>query len=143
MAKPFGKPKELTEAARQMAGWCEDFMKKSQSGVPLYTKDEAAKLLALIGDAAASKKWTADPEATMHLTWAYLALRNQMKMDPDKAALDKLGATIPTRVRQPPYSDANGDPKTVGATLRQRLDLFGKYDPREFTQAFEGIAGKK
>jgi hypothetical protein len=31
LARPFGRPKELAAAANEMAAWCEDFMKKSQS----------------------------------------------------------------------------------------------------------------
>lgn len=152
LARPFGRPKELNEAAKEMAAWCDAFMKQQQSeALPVYTPANAAALLTAIGNAAVAKEWTADPEAAMHLTWAYVTLRTSMKMAPNEAALKKLGMTVPVRVREPredpvdsgkfTYSNAAGDPLTVGDTLRQRLDVFSKYNARDFTSSFRGVFG--
>ena len=144
LARPFGKPKELAQAAKEMAIWCEAFLKQDQaSAAPIYTKAEAEKLLVLVGNSAVSKKWIGDPEAAMHLTWAYLTLRDQMGNKIDPKELQALAKVLPLRVRAEPYSDKNGDPVTVGATLRQRLDLFNAFSPNDFSASFRDILGKK
>jgi hypothetical protein len=144
-----------------MAGWCDAFMKADQGvASPLYTPEEAKKLLGMISGAATSEKWVADPEAAMHLTWAYLALQRHMnnptakpgellKAEMSDKQLDALRKVVPTRVRMPrkdkdgaySYSNDAGDPITVGETLRQRLDLFNKFNADDFTSGFRGIAG--
>jgi|GEM_PF-966051 len=142
LARPFGKPKDLSETAKAMAGWCDDFMKRQQTEAsPVYTKQESEKLLKLIGDAAVSERWIGDPEAAMHLTWAYITLRGNMKMDIPKETLEKLAKKVPVRVREMPYSDNDGNPVTVGATLRQRLDLFNKFNAKDFSSAFGDVLG--
>ncbi|HEV3385538.1 MAG TPA: multiheme c-type cytochrome, partial [Gemmata sp.] len=123
LARPFGKPDELEKSASELAAWCEEFLKKLQDDAdPIYTKMESARLLAAIGEAATSKLWTADPEATMHLTWAYVTLRRHSMIDipPDK--LDALKKTIPIQVRAEPFTTDGLTPRIVGDTLRQRLD---------------------
>lgn len=151
LARPFGRPKELAAASNEMAAWCETFMKAQQAeAAPVYSPGEAAKLLALIGSAAVAKEWTADPEAAMHLTWAYITLRTSMKVDINDAALKALGKTVPVRVRERnsgdgmykgTYSNDAGEPYTVGETLRQRLDVFTKYTAKDFTSSFRGVLG--
>src|SRR5262249_24532118 len=144
LARPFGKPKELAAAAKDLAAWCEDFMRRQQSETaPVYSKEEAAKLLSLIGDAAVSKQWTADPEAAMHLTWGYVSLRTGMKNAVPKDKLDALGKVIPVQVREEPYSTKDGNPRTVGETFRARMDLFRLYDSKNFSTAFGDVLGKK
>jgi hypothetical protein len=146
LARPFGKPRELADAARQLAEWCEAFMKKDQSvAEPIYNPDEAKKLRGSIAEAAV-KKWSADPEAAMHLTWAYIALRNHMKDKIDEKALADLRMVVPVQVRQPrmemgkpTFSNEKGDPLTVGETLRERLDLFNRFNSKDFTRAFGAI----
>jgi hypothetical protein len=143
LARPFGDPVPLKAAADDMAAWCDDFLAKSGAdGRPLYTKAEAGKLLAAIGAAATSPKWTADPEAAMHLTWAYLSLRDNMGSPPAGPALEALGKTIPTRVRFEPYSTPDGDPQPAGVQIGPRLDLFRKYQPAEFTGRFNELFKK-
>ena len=143
LARPFGRPKDLIPAANDMVKWCEDFMRLQQTeGAPVYTKAEAEKLLQQLSAAAVSKQWTADPEAAMVLTWAYLTLRGQMGMPVDAAKLDGLGKVVPVRVRTPPYSNDMGEPHTVGDSLRLRLDVFRRYDANDFTNAFKAATGK-
>jgi hypothetical protein len=160
LAQPFGKPKELSKAAGDMAAWCGAFMKADQkAAAPLYTGAESRKLLALISGAATSEKWVADPEAAMHLTWAYLALNRHMTRPtarPEELleaamtdkGLEQLRTVVPTRVRMPlkdkggyTYSAPDGDPITVGQTLRQRLDLFNKFNAKDFTSSFRAATG--
>jgi hypothetical protein len=143
LARPFGDPVPLKAAADDMAKWCGEFLAKSDAdGKPLYTDAEAKKLLAAIGAAATSPKWTADPEAAMHLTWAYLSLRGSMKDPPPGPALEALGKTIPTRVRFEPYSTPDGDPQPAGVQIGARLDLFRKYQPAAFTDRFNALLKK-
>ncbi len=161
LAQPFGKPKELAQSAAEMAGWCEAFLKKDQTVTsPLYTSKEADKLLTMMGEAATSKRWVGDPEAAMHLTWAYLTLRRHRanptaspeelrKIAMADGQLEVLRKVVPTRVRMPrkdadgsfTYSTDSGDPMTVGQTLRQRLDLFNKFNPDDFTASFRAVSG--
>jgi len=145
LSRPFGDPKALSAAAGDMAAWCDDFLAKSGAdGKPLYTKAQAASLLAAVGAAATSDKWTADPEAAMHLTWAYLALKGAADGRPVAgAALDALGATIPVRVRRPPFSDDNGDPKPAGVEIGPRLKLFREYEADKFIGQFKALTGGK
>jgi len=56
---------------------------------------------------------------------------------------------VPARVREPrkdgetwTFSNDKGDPMTVGDTLRQRLDLFNKFNSEKFTTAFKGFSGQ-
>jgi hypothetical protein len=155
LKRPFGKPDELAKSASDMAKWCDEFMKRQQTeAAPIYTKQEAEKLLALIGNETLAK-WTADPEAAMHLTWAYITLRQHLKKteQPDKS-LDGLRIVLPVRVREPrkegdkwtfskpPVAGKDLEPMTVGETLRQRLDLFNDFNSAKFKPAFEAIHGK-
>jgi hypothetical protein len=149
LARPFGLPKDLSRDAKEMAKWCETFLKVHQTeAAPIYTKAEAEKLLSQIGDAAVSKQWVADPEAAMHLSWAYIALRSHMKDKIDEKAMSQLRTVVPARVREPrmedgkpTFSNDKGDPMTVGDTLRQRLDLFNRFNSEKFTTAFKAVSG--
>lgn len=144
LARPFGKPDELAKTAGELAVWCEEFLKRLQDNAdPIYTRTEVARLLAAIGEAATSKEWTADQEATMHLTWAYVTLRRHMMIDIPQDKLDALKKTIPIQVRVEPFTADGLTPRTVGDTLRQRLDLFGLYDPKNFSKAFRNVIGDK
>jgi hypothetical protein len=141
LARPFGNPEELAKTAGELAVWCDEFLKRLQNeSEPIYTKNEETRLLAAIGKAAVSKQWTADPEAAMHLTWAYVTLRRHMLMDIPLNQLEALKKTIPVQVRAEPYSTEMG-PRTVGDTLRQRLDVFRLYDPKDFSKAFREVIG--
>jgi hypothetical protein len=161
LAQPFGRPKELSKTAGDMAAWCDAFLKDDQrAAAPLYTQAEAKKLLGMVAGAATSKQWVADPEAAMHLTWAYLTLRRHvnnptanatdlLKSAMNDASLEPLRKVVPTRVRMPrkdkdgaySYSNDAGDPITVGETLRERLDLFNRFNAKDFTSSFRGVTG--
>jgi hypothetical protein len=147
--RPFGRPKDLVPAAKDLAAWCEAFMKKDQAEAnPIYTKEEANKLLAAMSKAAIAK-WSADPEAAMHITWAYLALRAQSYGKIDDKVVADLRTVLPVQVRQPrkddmgkwTFSNKDGDPMTVGDTLRERLDLFNKFNANEYKRAFGAVTG--
>lgn len=143
LSRPFGDPAAVKVAAEDMAKWCDDFLAKSANGGrPLYTKAESERLLATIGAAATSDKWTADPEAAMHLTWAYLSLRPGVGGPPDPAALEALGKTVPVRVRALPYSDAKMLPVPAGVAIGPRLDLFGRFKAADFTARFNAVMKK-
>lgn len=142
LARPFGDPADVKKAAGEMAAWCDDFLKKSEAdGKPLYTTAEAGKLLAAIGAAATSKKWTADPEAAMHLTWAYLSLRDGMGLAPPAGALEALGKTVPVRVRAMPFS-RNDLPVPAGEAIGPRLRLFAAFKADDFTARFNELLKK-
>jgi hypothetical protein len=144
MSRPYGNPEELVKAAGAMNEWCDAFLKKSENGgKPLYTDAEARRLLGMVAAAATSPKWTADPEAAMHLTWAYVTLRNQSgdKIPEDK--LKALGQAVPVQVRFPPYSDDKKEPRPAGDEIGPRLELFGKFRSKDFTTKFRDISGGK
>lgn len=144
LSRPFGDPVELAKAAGEMAAWCDEFLKKSgEDGKPLYTKERARNLLTAIGKAATSARWTADPEAAMHLTWAYVALRGDLG-DPIPAdKLKGLGGAIPVRVRSEPYSNENGEPQPAGAQIGPRMELFRKYQAKDFVGRFQDLMERK
>ena len=142
VARPFGDPERLKEAAGAMAAWCDDFLKKSEAdGKPLYSKAESKKLLDAIGTAATSKRWTADPEAAMHLTWAYLSLRDGMGLATRVGDRDELGKTVPLRVRATPYS-RNDLPVPAGEAIGPRLRLFAAFKSDDFTARFQQLLKK-
>jgi hypothetical protein len=145
VARPFGDPKQLSSAAADMAKWCDEFVAKSTAdGKPLYTQEQATKLLAVIGEAATSPKWTADPEAAMHLTWAYITLKGGVDRAPvPDTALESLKSTIPVRVRFPPYSTPEGEPQPAGVQIGPRLELFRKYQSKDFIEKFKALTGGK
>ncbi|MDB5311987.1 MAG: hypothetical protein JWO38_6189 [Gemmataceae bacterium] len=144
LSRPFGDPPELARAADEMAVWCDEFLKKSEAdGKPLYPKEKARDLLAAIGRAATSAKWTADPEAAMHLTWAYVTLRGGIGEPVPDIKLKDLGATIPVRVRFEPYANENGEPYPAGVQIGPRLDLLRKYQSMDFTTKFRALLGGK
>lgn len=143
LARPFGEPAGVKAAATDLAAWCDAFLDKSAAdGKPLYTKAEAEKLLAAVAAAATSEKWTADPEAAMHLTWAYLSLRGEVGGRPDPAALAALGQTVPVRVRSQPYSDEKKLPVPASAAIGPRLTLFGGFKAPTFTARFRELQKK-
>ncbi len=143
LSRPFGDPVAVKAAADDMAKWCDDFLAKTANGgQPLYTKAESERLLAAISAAATSPKWTADPEAAMHLTWAYLSLRPGVGGPPDAAALEALGKTVPVRVRALPYSDEKMLPVPAGVAIGPRLELFGNFKAPVFTQRFHDLMKK-
>src|SRR5262249_54831760 len=143
MSRPYGNPEELVRAAGTMSAWCDAFLKQLENGgKPLYTPAEAKRLLGLVAAAATSPKWTADPEAAMHLTWAYATPRNQSgdKMPDDK--LKALGQTIPVQVRFPPYGKG-GEPLPLQEQISNRLKRFGQFQSKEFTDKFRDLTGGK
>lgn len=151
LARPFGDPAAVQKAAGEMAAWCDTFLKTAEAdGRPLYTKAESEKLLAAIAAAATSKTWTADPEAAMHLTWAYLSLRDGMGLAPQAGAVDALGKTVPVRVRDrrkkadgtETYSDDDGLPLPAGKAIAPRLKLFAGFRADDFTARFADLLKK-
>lgn len=142
MSRPYGNPDDLVKAAGAMNAWCDEFLKKTANGgKPLYTAAEAKRLLDMVAAAATSQRWTADPEAAMHLTWAYVTLRNQMgdKIPADK--LKALGKAVPVQVRLPPYSTAKMEPRPAGDEIGPRLDLFGRFQSKDFIAKFRDLSG--
>ena len=141
-----------------MAAWCDEFMKVQQTeAAPIYTKEEAKKFLALVGDAAISKQWVADPEAAMHLTWAYVTLsqfmRNGVQTTEEMLKWEMNDPAMPKLRRGDP--DARSAPRARtarGGILRREgrphdrrrdapaaLDLFNKFNAKDFTPAFKGV----
>jgi hypothetical protein len=55
--------------------------------------------------------------------------------------LEALKKTIPIQVRAEPFTTDGLSPRTVGDTLRQRLDAFRLYDPKHFSKAFRDVIG--
>jgi len=145
LSQPFGDANELAKAAKDMGQWCDEFLKRSSgSSKPLYSQEKARDLLNAIGAAATSTKWTADPEAAMHLTWAYVSLKEAID---DKAIspalLSPLKTKIPIRVRFPPFSTKDNEPKPAGVEIAPRLDLFRQYQPKDFIEKFQLLHGSQ
>jgi hypothetical protein len=142
LSRPFGDPAEVKTKAAEMAEWCEDFFKKSANGgQPLYTQAESERLMAAIGAAATSERWTADPEAAMHLTWAYLSLRHNGAPNWKEPAVERLAEVIPVRVRVGEYT-RNNLPVPASESIGPRLDLFGKFRAADFTGRFHALQKK-
>jgi hypothetical protein len=143
-AKPFGDPARVRQAAAEVDAWCAAFLAKVENGgKPLYTSAETKRLLAAIADEATSAKWTADPEAAMHLTWAYLSLRDHGGEKIPDEKLKALGRTVPVRVRFPPYSTDKNEPRPAGEEIGPRLELLGRFRSQDFLTRFRDVSGSR
>ena len=140
VARPFGAPGPLAAAATDLAEWCDRFLTAQTTiGTPVYTPAQTARLEAMIADAVTGR-WAADPEAAMHLTWAYVTVRSDSKNPIPKDELAELNKVIATRVRYPDdYSTDKDKPKPVADYLEARLKKFGAYDPETLRKAFATI----
>ena len=144
LSRPFGDPKALAAAARAMADWCQDFLTRvAGHPKPVYSKAETQRLIDRVAAAALSDRWTADPEAAMHLTWAYLALRKAAGRPAAEDKVAELAKAIPTRVRSEPYSTPDGKPQTAGEMIEQRMRVFRNYEPKSFQAAFRALGEGK
>src|SRR5205085_7344045 len=69
LARPFGDPARVAEAAGRVSDWCGRFTRALDNG-PAYDRAAAGRLLADVGSAVTGDRWLGDTEAVMHLTWA-------------------------------------------------------------------------
>ncbi|MCZ2342527.1 MAG: cytochrome c family protein [Bacteroidales bacterium] len=142
VARPFGAPAPLAAAANDLAEWCEQFLlAQTQIATPVYTPEETARLQQLVVEAATGR-WAADPEAAMHLTWAYVTLRSDGQPAIPKEQLDQLDAVLATQVRYPHdyMNPTTKRPKPVQDYLKPRLRKFGQYEADKLRQALRAIA---
>ena len=145
VARPFGAPVPLAAAAADLADWCDQFLTlQTTIATPVYTPTQTARLEGMIA-AALTDRWAADPEAAMHLTWAYVTVRSDSGNPIPKADLARLDNVIATRVRYPDdYSTPEDKPMPVADYLKARLMKFGAYDPEAFKKTFAPLmAGKE
>jgi hypothetical protein len=138
VARPFGAPKELAASASALADWCEQFLiAQTEIVVPVYPPSQAQRLQDMIIQALA-ERWSADPEAAMHLTWAYLTLRSEGKQPLSDAQQQAFNAVIPTTVRHPDhYSDRTKTPprpKPIETYLKERLLKFAAFDDKKLRE---------
>lgn len=141
VARPFGAPAPLAAAATDLAEWCEQFLlAQTHIATPVYTPTEAARLQQLVVEAATGR-WAADPEAAMHLTWAYVTLRSDTKPPIPKGQLEQLDAVLATQVRYPnDYMNPDTKrPKPVKDYLKPRLMKFGRYEADKLRQTLGAI----
>ncbi len=159
LGRPFGDP-TLEAKAGSMAAWCDEFLaRQSAIGTPLYGKDKTDDLLKRIaaalprldpapadgpkvpGAAVRKSGWAADPEAAMHLTWAYTTLRADRKLPLSAEDVRALGAVIPVRVRGEPDSYRWVYPKMPTASaFRDRMELFNRFKADDFERALLKLA---
>ena len=143
IARPFGAPKELAASATALADWCEQFLTaQTEISTPVYTPAQTQRLQDMIANALA-QRWSADPEAAMHLTWAYLTLRNGNNQPLTESEQQALIAVIPTAVRHPDhYSDPTktpSRPKPIESYLKERLQQFGAFDGEKFLKVMKTL----
>lgn len=144
VARPFGHPAELQQAAGKLADWCDGFLKiLGDAPAPVYTPQQAERLLDTIAAAGGSPRWAADPEAAMQLTWAYLTLRADLKKPADGAKLEELKKVVAVRVRDPEHysNKETKKPYPVESYLRPRLQKIAGHDAAAFRRAFLDLTG--
>jgi hypothetical protein len=138
VARPFGDPKALAGAAADLIKWCDAVSAVLRDhDQPIYSPEQARDLAARV--AAAADAWAADPEAAMHLTWAYTALRRGAG---DPAPADRLAAVdgvVPVAVRAGPFA-LGGTPTPIDYATRMRAVREFRADP--FRLAFRAMAGR-
>ncbi|MBX9582750.1 MAG: hypothetical protein K2X87_20790, partial [Gemmataceae bacterium] len=139
VARPFGDPAALASASAELTKWCDEVLAVLRDHEqPIYSPESARELADRI--ARAAEAWAADPEAAMHLTWAYTALRRGLA-DPGPA--DRLAAVdkvIPVAVRPEPYTTPDAKPTPIDYAARMRAIREFRADP--FRQAFRGMLMK-
>lgn len=144
VARPFGHPAELQQAAGKLAEWCDGFLKVlGDAPAPVYTPQQAERLLEMIAAAGGSPRWAADPEAAMQLTWAYLTLRADLKKPADEARLEELRKAVVVRVRDPEHysNKETKKPYPVESYLQPRLQKIAAHDAAAFRRAFLDLTG--
>ena len=98
LAKPFGDPAKIKEDAKAMKDWCDAFLKvQSETDVPIYTPEQAARLRSMVNETATGLTSTADPEAAMCLTWGAHILAYDAKVELDKKKMAELDMVVPAQ----------------------------------------------
>jgi hypothetical protein len=144
LARPYGDPAELQRTTADMSAWCDEFLQEmNTTTTPIYTPKQAARLVDMVAKTAGNPKWTADPEAAMQLTWAFITLRSDLQRPVAPSQLADLDKIIAVRVRYPEnYTDkATNKPLPIESYLTQRMQKFAGHNAEAFHRAFLGISG--
>jgi hypothetical protein len=143
VARPFGHPAQVRDAAKAIIEWCDSFLNvQCEAAVPLYSPEQAARLRGLIAEAATGSA-VADPEATMVLAWAYLTLSREAKVAWPGDRLQALAAVFPLNVRQEPYSIKGEENLPSPARFEPRMKALNAFDSATFRKAFLGLSPGK
>lgn len=136
-ARSFGDLPKVKDAARELAAWCDAFLKvQSECAEPLYTPEKAKRLREMIATEALGKSGL-HPEIAMWLAWAHTELAKEEKIVVSEEALRQLGRAIPQSVRTPPFSVQVGNQKRPrpGSPLLW-MDKIKTFEADKFSDAF-------
>lgn len=150
--RTLGDPAAIRAAAGRLEAWCGRVL-AAVAGVR-YTRAEAVKLFGEVVRAGADRdERVADPESGQLLTWALIALRDELRdthpaeAEPPglAAAVGVLDGLVVTRLRADPPGGAGVTPASVEGRLADRMRRFNGFDPPAFRTAFrtiEPLAGR-
>jgi hypothetical protein len=142
-ARPFGDPAKVKEAAQAVVDWCDGFLAvQCETPTPLYSPDQAKRLLTMIGEAAMGPATRGEPETAMCLSWGYLTLAREAKVAIPDAKLAAYGKILPLNVRVEPYSVKGMDASPVPAQFAPRMEKVNGFQTDPFREAFGGLLGK-
>lgn len=143
-ARPFGDPKQVQTAAKGIVEWCDNFLAvQCDAAAPLYTPDQAKRLLGMVQGAATGPKALADAEAAMVLSWGYLTLAKEAKLPLPEPKLQGLSKVFPLNVRVEPYSVKGMEGSPSPAQFPPRMKAVNAFDSAMFRDAFLGLTGGK
>ncbi|MCI0700820.1 MAG: cytochrome c family protein [Planctomycetia bacterium] len=144
-AKVFGDPKKVQAAATEMRKWCDDFLKvQCEFEKPLYTPKQALRLHDMLAKAAVDPKVLGDPEAAMCLTWGYLTLGYDGKLNFPAEKMKALEEVFSRNVRVAPFSIKVADKmEPIPVRYIPRMKQLNAFESKKFVNAFEGIIQPK
>lgn len=140
-AEPYGDPKLVVVAARDLIAWGEKVLGVlADCPDPIYTKEQTERLRTLLA-AAITDPTAADPETAFCLTWAYTALSKGSGHALPADKLKAVGEVVPLSVRAEPNSRTDdGRAVPIPPRFPERMKAVRGFDPKPFVEAFKGLA---
>jgi hypothetical protein len=123
-----------------MVDWGEAFLKALEGPEPLYSREEASRLLRMIGHAATAGRPVAGPEEAFCLTWAYTTLGRATGAPLPGDKLKALGNTVPLSVRTPPhFRMEKGKAVPVSPRFADRMKAVAQFESGLFVGPFKAL----
>jgi hypothetical protein len=137
-AEPYGDAKLVFEACREVIAWGEAVLSELEACPdPLYSRDEATRLRALIAATAIQDRTAADPEAAFCLTWAYTTLSRATKAPLPDEKLQQLSRAVPLTVRVAPYfRGEKGKAVPIPPRFADRMRAVAGFESEAFLDSF-------
>ncbi len=156
--KTFGEPEAIRKVCAKIDVWCQEALEVLE-GIH-YDRDQALRLLKdVIAAGRDEKELIADPESAQLIAWAFLTLREELRVSPPKqdepavitGLCGRLDTLVVTRLRADPKAkkkanvpdplggENNETPVPIEDRLGERLKLFNRFDVTKFRQTFDEL----